>query len=95
MARKARNMVLRGASIFAALALLGVFLVTCLPHPGHHHGKEGSCSLCQIGRLPFLESAFSAAFTLVFTITWVGRPTHPVAPHQILISAGPSRAPPA
>jgi disulfide bond formation protein DsbB len=88
-------MVLRGASIFAALALLGVFLVTCLPHPGHHHGKEGACSLCQIGRLPFLKSAVSAAFTLIFSTTWVTRPAHPVAAHEILISAGPSRAPPA
>lgn len=95
MARKARNVALRGAAIVAALVLLGVFLVTCLPHSGHHHGKEGACSMCQMGRLLFLKSAVSAAFTPIFPINWVGRPAHPVAPREVLICAGSSRAPPA
>jgi hypothetical protein len=95
MARKARNVMLRGASIVAALALAGVFLVTCLPHPWHLHGKEGACSICQVGRLPFLEPAVSAAFTPIHPISWVERPERPVAPREVPICAGSSRAPPA
>lgn len=84
-----------GASIIAALVLLCFFMVTCLPHSGHHHGKEGSCSICQVGQLPLLEPSVSTAFSLVFPITWMRRPAHPVAPREVLISAGSSRAPPA
>ncbi len=89
-----KDMVLRGVSVVAAFVLLGFFLVTCLPHSGHHHGKEGACSICQVGRLPFLEPSVSTAFTLLFPITWVGRAAPPGAPREILISAGSSRAPP-
>ena len=95
MARKARNVVLRGASIVVALVLVGVFLVPCLPHSWHLHGKEGVCSICKVGKLPFLEPAVSAAFTPIHPISWVGRPARPVALREVPIFAGSSRAPPA
>ncbi len=95
MSKKARNVALRGASILVALALVGVFLVTCLPHPWHLHGNEGACSICQVGRLPFLEPAVSAAFTPIHPVSWVGRPARLAALREVPICAGSSRAPPA
>ena len=61
----------------------------------HQHSTQHCCGLCHAGPLPLIQPTVTAAFAPVLSMAWMEWSTGLDAPHQILLAAGYSRAPPA
>jgi hypothetical protein len=61
----------------------------------HHHSSQHCCALCHVGQLPFLQPAGSAAMAPVVSTVWLAWSAGADTPHEVFLSAGSSRAPPA
>jgi len=59
-----------------------------------HNGSEHCCGLCHVGPLPLLQPAASAGFTPIVTVAWLSPSRDFGTPHEALLAAGSSRAPP-
>jgi hypothetical protein len=60
-----------------------------------HHGSQHCCRLCHIGAIPILPAAAVAVAAPLFSTVWMSPSGGPAAPHEALLPAAPSRAPPA
>jgi hypothetical protein len=61
----------------------------------YHHSSQHCCSLCHVGPLPLLQPAVSAAMVPAVSTVWLAWSAGADTPHDVLLSAGSSRAPPA
>jgi uncharacterized membrane protein len=59
-----------------------------------HNRSEHCCGLCHIGPLPLLEPVTSAGFTPILAVAWLSCSGDFDAPHEAVLRAGSSRAPP-
>jgi hypothetical protein len=61
----------------------------CHQNPSHH-----CCGLCHVGPLPFLQPVLAVALAPIIALAWLASASDLDSPHQVLLSAGSSRAPP-
>jgi hypothetical protein len=61
----------------------------------HQHSSQHCCALCHIGPLPFLQPAIAAYSAPVLATEWFEWSVELDTPHEVLLAAGYSRAPPA
>ena len=64
-------------------------------HLHQHSSQQHCCGLCHIGPLPFLQPAISASVSPQLTVLWIAGFLESASPHEVLLSDGSSRAPPA
>ena len=89
------------AGILLVLVLLLLSAVICaqatslLSEQLHQHSSQHCCALCHVGPLPFLQPAVAAYIAPVLAAAWFERSHKLDAPHDVLLTAGYSRAPPA
>ena len=80
-----------------ALVLLLMCAVVCAQAASldqfHHHSTEHCCGLCHAG-MPFLRSAPIGPTAPVAPGGWIEKAWFFDAPHDVLLTAGSSRAPP-
>lgn len=61
----------------------------------HQHSSQHCCGLCHAGPLPLIQPSVAAAFAPVLSVAWMEWSADLDTPHQVLLAAGYSRAPPA
>ena len=63
---------------------------------GHSHQRvsQHCCGLCHAGPLPFLQPVNQAAVAPSVAVAWLGWSFNSDTPHEVLLAAGSSRAPP-
>lgn len=84
---------MHGGVLVTALLLLSFCALTCLPHATDHSLGQ-SCSICQFGRLAFLQPGLSAVFAALSLVLWFHGSAEASSPREILLTACSSRAPP-
>jgi hypothetical protein len=62
---------------------------------GHPHSAQHCCGLCHTGPLPFLHCPVADRVAPDVQMGWLASPEELDFAHELLISAGTSRAPPA
>jgi hypothetical protein len=60
----------------------------------HHHASRHCCRLCHVGPLPLLEPVTSAGGGPIMAVAWLSLSGDLDTPHEALLTAGSSRAPP-
>jgi len=60
----------------------------------HHHASRHCCRLCHVGPLPLLEPVTSAGGGPIMAVAWLPLSRDFDTPHEALLTAGSSRAPP-
>ncbi|MCX6633405.1 MAG: hypothetical protein NTW28_37900 [Candidatus Solibacter sp.] len=60
----------------------------------HQHSPEHCCGLCHAGPLPLLQPVTSAGFAPIVAVAWLSWSRDFDTPHEALLTAGSSRAPP-
>jgi hypothetical protein len=87
------------AGMFLVLLLLSALIcaqaTSLLSEQLHQHSSQHCCALCHIGPLPFLQPAVAAYIAPVLAAAWFERSHQLDTPHDIMLTAGYSRAPPA
>jgi hypothetical protein len=61
----------------------------------HQHSSQHCCGLCHVGPMPFLKTVANLAFAPMVTVAWVSGCYDSGITHEVLLTAGDSRAPPA
>ncbi|HEY1342656.1 MAG TPA: hypothetical protein VGF59_34375 [Bryobacteraceae bacterium] len=61
----------------------------------HQHSSQHCCALCHAGPMPFLKTAACTAPAPMGAVAWLAGSYDSTAAHEVLLSAGDSRAPPA
>jgi hypothetical protein len=61
----------------------------------HQHSSQHCCGRCHAGPLPLIQPTVEAAFAPTLSMAWMEWSAGLDAPHQVLLAAGGSRAPPA
>ena len=59
-----------------------------------HNRSEHCCGLCHVGPLPLLQPVASAGFAPTVAVAWLPLSRDFDTPHEALLTAGSSRAPP-
>jgi hypothetical protein len=59
-----------------------------------HNRSEHCCGLCHVGPLPLLQPVAAAGFAPIVTVAWLSLSGDFDTPHEALLAAGSSRAPP-
>jgi hypothetical protein len=92
--RRALN---RGAVLVLLLicALIGAQTASFASEQTHQHSSGHCCGLCHAGPMAFLKSAATLAFAPTKTVAWVAVSYNPGIAHEVPLTAGDSRAPPA
>jgi hypothetical protein len=60
----------------------------------HQHSSQHCCGLCHVGPMPFLRAAVFAGPAPMVTLAWISRACDFDTDHEVLLTAGDSRAPP-
>jgi hypothetical protein len=60
----------------------------------HEHSSQHCCGLCHIGPLPLLQPVTSAGLAPIVEVAWLSSSFDFDTPHEVLLAAGSSRAPP-
>src|ERR1019366_3649902 len=60
----------------------------------HRHASQHCCRLCHVGPLPLLQPVTSAGLAPVVAVAWLSLSCDFDTPHEALLTAGSSRAPP-
>ena len=94
MAKMARRLTGLGGVLVTALLIVCFCVVTCLPHAGHQHSQGRSCAICYAGVLPFLQPGLFAAFAALSLVLWFHGSASLSSPHEVILAAYSSRAPP-
>src|SRR5689334_8037892 len=61
----------------------------------HQHSSQHCCGLCHSGPLPFVQPAVASSFAPMQSVAWLRNSAGLDAPHEVILTAGSSRAPPA
>jgi hypothetical protein len=61
----------------------------------HQHSSQHCCGLCHTGPLAFIQTAMAAALAPILSQAWLDQTPRTDSPHQVLLAAASSRAPPA
>jgi hypothetical protein len=61
----------------------------------YQHSSQHCCGLCHVGPLPLLQPVSSAGFAPIVAVAWLPWSRNFDTPHEALLTAGSSRAPPA
>ena len=86
----------RGLLLLLFLCAVVTAQVGSLANETHQHSStQHCCGLCHIGPLPFLQPAISASVSPQLTVLWIAGFLESESPHEVLLSDGSSRAPPA
>ncbi len=87
-----------GRALFVLLLLCSVLCAQSASFASEHshpHSSQHCCSLCHAGPLPLIQAATASAFAPALSMAWLEWSSGLDAPHQVLLAAGYSRAPPA
>jgi uncharacterized membrane protein len=93
-------MFLRGRIARALLVLLFLCAVVSAQtvsietEHSHQHSSQHCCGLCHIGPLPLLQPVASAEVAPTVAVAWLSSFSDCDFPHEVLLAAGSSRAPP-
>jgi len=93
-----RKSVAVGRVLFALLLLCAVVCAQSASFASdysHRHSSQHCCSLCHAGPLPLIQPAAVSSIAPVLSMAWLEWSLGLDAPHQVLLAAGFSRAPPA
>jgi hypothetical protein len=60
----------------------------------HQHSSQHCCRLCHAGPLPLLQPATSASLAPILALAWLSSSFDLLTPHEVLLAASSSRAPP-
>ena|SRR5712692_6430118 len=88
--RQARRPALR----LLVLLFLGALICAQAASFAIHHSEQHCCALCHAGPLPFIQPGTVSALSPYLAAIWIARPLASEAPHDVLLDAGSSRAPP-
>lgn len=61
----------------------------------HQHSSQHCCGLCHTGPLPFVQPAIVVSLAPVLPVAWLENSSRFDIPHEAILTAGSSRAPPA
>jgi hypothetical protein len=61
----------------------------------HQHSSQHCCGLCHSGPLPFVQPAIAANVAPMLSVAWLENSSGLDTPHEVILTAGSSRAPPA
>lgn len=61
----------------------------------HQHSSQHCCGLCHIGPLPFVQPEIASGIAPEQRVAWLEDTSGLDEPHDIVLTAGSSRAPPA
>jgi hypothetical protein len=83
-----------------SLVLLLLSAVVCaqtasLSAEHSHNSSQHCCGLCHVGPIPFLQPVVAAALAPIVALAWLASASDLDSPHEVLLTAGSSRAPPA
>jgi hypothetical protein len=83
-----------------SLVLLLLYAVVCaqtatLSAEHSHNSSQHCCGLCHVGPLPFLQPVVASALAPGIASTWLVSASYLDSPHEVLLTTGSSRAPPA
>jgi hypothetical protein len=99
MVSKMLNKATAAARVLLVLLLLcavvGAQAASLASEHFHQHASQHCCGLCHAGPLPLIQPSVTAAFSPLLSMTWIKWSGGLSAPHQVLLAAGYSRAPPA
>jgi hypothetical protein len=59
-----------------------------------HNRSEHCCGLCHVGPLPLLQPVTAASGAPIMAVAWLALSRDFETPHEALLAAGSSRAPP-
>jgi uncharacterized membrane protein len=60
-----------------------------------HNSSQHCCGLCHVGPIPFLQPVVAAVLAPIVALAWLASASDRDSPHEVLLTAGSSRAPPA
>ena len=60
----------------------------------HQHSSQHCCGLCHSGPLPFVQPAIASSLAPSLAVAWLEGFFGSDAPHEVILTAGSSRAPP-
>jgi hypothetical protein len=93
-----RKSVAAGRILFVLLLLCAVVCAqsaSLASDYSHRHSSQHCCGLCHAGPLPLIQPTAVSAIAPVLSMAWLEWSLGLDAPHQVLLAAGYSRAPPA
>ena len=76
-------------------ALVSVQTASFASEHSHADSSEHCCILCHAGPLPFVQTVASAVVPPHVIVAWCSGSIESDTPHEVLLAAGSSRAPPA
>jgi len=85
---------LRGLFVLLFLCALICAQTASFASDHSHNRSEHCCGLCHVGPLPLLQPVTAAGGAPIMAVAWLALSRDFDTPHEALLAAGSSRAPP-